>query len=376
MACPSDGRLRAYLDGELSGEHGQKVRRHVSRCARCQHRLESLRGLAAWTKRSFSKLEPSPAQLSEWRESAVPLVADPSRATKKRHLWRDLLMKDVTRRARPILAGVALVALLVGLYAFAPTQALARQFLGLFRVEKFAVIEVNPDQAQLEQVSQALEEKLFVGDPEVVVDGQETEVASIDEARQMAGFDARMPSYWPPDMEGTAPAKITVKGYSESVFRFTREGLELFLQMAGMDADIPGDWAEGSLRVTLPSAVAIERQGLVIVQALNPTLEYPEGLEPAVFGEAGLRLLGVSPSEAHRLAETIDWSSTLVLPFPQDAGEYHLLQIAGADAVLLDARDRSEGPRTSVVWEKDDIITVIAASEGQERTVNIAESMY
>jgi superfamily II DNA or RNA helicase len=60
---------------------------------------------------------------------------------------------------RPLLAGVLVLALLVGVYSFAPSRALARQLLSVFRVQKFAVIQVSPDQAQIEELGRVLEEK-------------------------------------------------------------------------------------------------------------------------------------------------------------------------------------------------------------------------
>ncbi|HUV93685.1 MAG TPA: hypothetical protein VMX14_02485, partial [Anaerolineae bacterium] len=67
-------------------------------------------------------------------------------ATNRGRLWR------------PVLGGVIVLALLVGVFSFAPSRALARQFLSIFRVRKFAIVQVNPDEAQLEQVARALED--------------------------------------------------------------------------------------------------------------------------------------------------------------------------------------------------------------------------
>ena len=162
------------------------------------------------------------------------------------------------------------------------------------------MIQVNPDESQLEQVGEQLQQTLFVNEPEVVADGAETDVASIEEARDLAGFPARMPRYLP----RTSPPDISVKGYSESIFRFPRQGLELFFQLAGMDVQIPQGWEEGEVRAVMPAAVSIEQMGLQVLQVWDPVLEYPQGIDPAMVGQAGLRLMGIAPDEARRISQT------------------------------------------------------------------------
>ncbi|MBM3190899.1 MAG: hypothetical protein FJZ90_19545, partial [Chloroflexi bacterium] len=71
---------------------------------------------------------------------------------------------------RPVLIGFAVLALLVGSYSLPTTRALARQMLSVFRVRKFAVIQIQPDEAQLEQVVNKLGDAFFTREPEVIVD--------------------------------------------------------------------------------------------------------------------------------------------------------------------------------------------------------------
>ena len=372
MTCPRDGRLRAHLDNELSTSQRDALDAHLATCGRCRQRLAQARAIAEESQARLAYAMPCDGLSGSVRGADLALASVKRRAETHKTSWRDRIMGNRLRRWRPAFVGVGLFAVLVGIYLYAPTQALARQFLSMFRVRRFAVVQVNPDQNQMEEVASALEDSLFVGEPEIVVDGEETEVDSIEAARDLAGFDVRMPSYLP----GSEPVQISVKAYSESVVRFTRQGLQLFLDMAEMGVQVPDTWEEEELRVSFASMVVLEQPDLSIVQALNPTIEYPDGIDPGVIGEAGLRLLGVSPEEARRISATIDWSSTLVLPVPAEIGTFTELEIAGSQAVLVRASDRNDEHRYTLMWEKDGVVNVVAGRASNEDTVAIAESMY
>lgn len=273
---------------------------------------------------------------------------------------------------RPILAGALVVALLVGVFSFAPSRALARQFLSLFRVQRFAAIQVNPDEARMEEIGQALEDTLFVGEPEMVADEPSVVVGSIEEAREAAGFDARLPGYLPSPVQ-----RIEVKGRTESVMRFRREGLEILLQLAEMDpGQLPADFQEGEVRIAIPAMVHLDMGDSEIVQAYGASLDYPDGIEPRLIGEASLRLMGLSADEAQRFTEAIDWTSTLVLPIPAEIAEFRELEVAGEQAILLTPRERSHGEQITLLVQKGDVVYVIGSSRSTETVIQMAESLF
>lgn len=290
------------------------------------------------------------------------------------------------RAWRPVLAAGVVLVLLVGLLSFGPGRALARQVLSVFRVRRFAVVQVNPDEGRMEAVARQLENTLFVDEPEVIAEPEAVVVSSVEEAGALAGFAVHMPAYLPGDDD----AEITVRGRSEYAWHYRGDGLRLLLELAEMDpASIPEGLGDGEVRATAGTAVTIERDGLAVHQIAEPSATYPDELDPGVVVEAGLRILGVEPEEAQRLSRRFDWETTLLVPVLAGAGEFRETEIAGADAVLVraaevdpdgspssDPDDGSYARRTTLLMERDGILYVIEANASFERLVQVAQSMF
>ncbi|MFH1085609.1 MAG: hypothetical protein V1772_07590 [Chloroflexota bacterium] len=272
---------------------------------------------------------------------------------------------------RAVAVGATVVALLVAVFSFAPTRALARQVLGIFRVKKFAVVQVNPDPGRLEAIDLALQDVLFQRQPEMLVDEPMTAVATLDEARQMAGFDVRLPTY----VLGGEPLALQVKGRSEMGFALRREGLAAVLELAGMDPKlVPSGLDVIEVRARVPATVMASNDRLHVVQLRAPTIEYPEGIAPGVIGEAGLRMLGMAPAEARRISQQLDWANTLLLPVPAQAASVRETTVAGVAAVAIEPAE-APGERV-LLWAKDDVVYLVAGRTSMEALIQVAESMF
>jgi len=382
MRCVSTGDLRAYLDYEVLPSEWQRIEDHLVGCPRCQERLAELRGSVHAVGRWLD--QPTPTA-SVRPEAALARVR--AKAWGSEHEGRAIRHTDIRRKPmrsgrngawRPAMIAVIALATMIGIYSFGPTQAIARQLLSVFRVRRFAVIEVSPNEDQMQAVGRVLEENLFVGEPDVIEDGPEVAVGSIEEAREAAGFEARLPEYLP---GGLGENGIYVKGYSRAEMRFTGEGLAMILDMADMDpTQIPADLDEGIITVDIPAVVRIENQwgNHQVLQVWQPTVEYPDGVDPSVIGEAGLRLMGIPKDQARRISQSIDWTSTVLLPVPSEITQVHELEIGGEPAVLLLPRNTGEGdaePR-ALMWQKDDVVYLVTGHGSREQIVQTAESMF
>ena len=362
--CIDRGTLRGYLDDELPADRGLAVAHHLRECPRCRQTLKSVHQTAVLVRSSLDQLTPA----------HLPEVVNASAMAQQRS-WYSVRRSWMSRsRWRPALAGVLVLALLVGVFSVAPSRALARQVLSVFRVRRFAVIQVSPDQATMDELGTILQESLMTREPEVIVDEPAARVGSIAEAAEIAGFTARMPAYLP---DSPQPAQIWAKGRSELRLTVPRQGLEAVLALAGMDgAALPAEMTEAVVDIVVPGVVRITKDHVQIQQVFAPQINYPEGVDPRLYGEAGLRLMGLDAREARRISERIDWTSTLILPVPTEVAEIREIEVAGVPAVLVRPRRYEGSDMNTLLFEKDGVLYAVNARYGDETLMQIAESMF
>jgi hypothetical protein len=72
-----------------------------------------------------------------------------------------------------------------------------------------------------------------------------------------------------------------------------------------------------------------EQRSAQLLQTRTPQVDVPASVNLKELGEIGLRLLGMPPVEANRFAQTIDWTTTLLVPIPPNAQYFQQIQIGG-----------------------------------------------
>ena len=79
-----------------------------------------------------------------------------------------------------------------------------------------------------------------------------------------------------------------------------------------------------------------------------------------------------------RLAQSIDWTSTFILPLPSDMARSYDVQVNGMPGVILEETPGSDGYRRRkiLLWERDGIVYAINATNMTAPTLlQIAESL-
>ena len=157
MGHLSEGRLTAYLDGALDPNEKRAVEAHIDQCDGCRARLERLHDQSGRVGSLLESLSPGAFDAPDQQRALRTL-----QMTFEQRRKESMLEKFRTNKtAQRIAIGVATVLVVAGLLALAPVRALASSFLGLFRVERFAVVDIDP--ARLEEIAQALDENTEVG---------------------------------------------------------------------------------------------------------------------------------------------------------------------------------------------------------------------
>ncbi len=383
----TQGTLRAYLDGELEAAHIERVAAHLRDCSSCRAELGKLSAYSATTCQAIELLAPgAPESLSL---APVALARFKQTRTSRRASLRgeengvlDWIQKGVTTmfntRLRPVWATVALVAIVGLLLSLAPVRAAASQFLGLFRVRKFAVVAVDPAVFTQDFDSAAVQEqiaKMFSDDVDVLREPQDpVTVASADEASQKAGIQVRLPAAL------GAPEAIEVQNGFEMRYRFNTERARAVLDFASMEeVEIPAGLDGVIIHVDVQPIVAAtygsDEDGVMLIQATSPSVDLPPDVDVNSLGETLLQVWGLPPDEARQVAAEIDWTSTLVIPLPMNTTDHQEVTVEGSPGLFVSQRSEDGVRSFALLWQKNDVIYGLMGEGTLERALEIANSM-
>ncbi len=300
---------------------------------------------------------------------------------------RTLEAADVAPRARrwqPVFAGALALAAFAALFMLPAVRATAQNMLDLFRVRDFAVLTVDP--ARIEQLkTQKFDPQSMLGghvdklnDP-----GPPQAFTSIEAATAAAGFTPVRPATLP---RGLQLDSVFVRGeLRERVTVDTKPLRDLMDAFDIRDLAIPPGLDGQQVSIYVPRMMAQryvnERKlRVALIQSDSPEVGLPPGADLARFGEIGLRILGLKPSEASRMAHSIDWRTTLLVPVSSDATHFQQITVNGAKGLFLessdDAPDGKKRTHRAVLWSRDGRVYALSGDLPDTELVAMAESVH
>ncbi len=240
------GQIKAYLDYQLAAPDTEQVRAHLASCSHCQALAGELSAQDERVKSRLAAIVPPQAAIPETSASRLRLKARNAEKEKK-----SMLQRIFAPRYRLAWVGVGLVAILAVALAFPPVQAIANSFLGLFRVEQFAVVQVNPGNLPEQLGSSSQLEAFFSDNVDIQEKGDPQDVASPEEASQIAGIPVRLPE----NMK--SQPKLKVMPGADITFNIDTQRAQAVLDEIGRsDIQLPSGLEGASVQVTVNSAVA------------------------------------------------------------------------------------------------------------------------
>ena len=254
------------------------------------------------------------------------------------------------------IASIAVFAiLLAGIFALPSTRALASEFLGLFRVQKFAPISVSPQQlAKLEDLADT---GLFPGEVTMISEPTEPlEFASFEDAQTyMSQTDT--PTWTSTLYTLGEPNYVAVKGSGEAEMVINLEGARAIMEAVDADPSLLPDSLDGAtIDMNINDVLIQDWETVTLVQTLGPEIGYPEDVDPAVIGEAILQFLGMDDDEAYRLSRNIDWTNTMVLPVPSDLGTFSEVSVGSTTGLAIESL---EGDGATLMWQEFGMVNVL-----------------
>jgi len=302
-----------------------------------------------------------------------------------------IMRNQSTRRSalltwKTALAGAA-VALTAALVVSPAAQAVAQDFLNLFRVKRFTAVTVDPAViARLEEGQLDFEALLGDSVETLKEPGQPVTVTSTEEASQLAGIPVRLPASVP---DGFGTPDIQVQGEASLRFTANTARLQAILDALGMaDVKLPDQLNGAVVTLSKPPIVSAEytngRSRITLAQARNPDISLPDGVRLSDLGEIALRVAGMSAEDAQRFAQSIDWNTTLLVPIPANAASFREVEVRGTTGLLVTADRAAGGPAASgkelpqgslLLWSEGDIVFALAGNPSGITLVDMANAL-
>ncbi len=306
---------------------------------------------------------------------------------------RKALRSPAIRYALPVALLLALI------LSFPSTRAFADRVLDLFRVEQVTVIPVDFTGLQQltsegtigKQLSELISDSVTMSQKP----GAPVEVSDAAHASQLAGFTARLP-------RGMAPSRISVVHASAFTFTVNRTKAQALLDEGGRsDLILPASIDGASISVAVPAAVSADygtcpppntddtgfrldaggspgRQYpdcVILAEIPSPTVTAPPGLDVAQLAQIGLEFTGMSSQQAQDFTQTVDWTSTLVIPIPKNAATYEQVKVDGVVGTLIQ-RPADDAPEYGLLWVKAGTIYAISGlGNNSQQALQMANSL-
>lgn len=279
-------------------------------------------------------------------------------------------------------AGIAVVA---GSFAFPAVRAGAQAMLDLFRVRSFVAVPFSEDRfAKLRSLDQ--NNAMMVFDHQTVIQepGPAVVQSSPAAASAAVGFNVVTPSYLP---EGFALDTVKVGGEGRVRMSVSTAKLRQLLATLDLrDVEVPAGLEGQELEVHLNPVVrqTFKRRDsrISLMQARSPEVSLPPGVDLARLAEVGLRILGLDTGEARRIATTVDWRTTLMVPVPMNASSFRSVTVRGnpgllvtttGEALKVDGKKGRDG--TVVLWTEGDRVYALQGPVGSTTMMEVAESI-
>jgi hypothetical protein len=359
MRHPTDGTLRRLVD-EPAGV-ADADREHVASCSVCLSALAAAQKDAAATHAVLDVDVTTDVDMA-WRRLSHAVTAEGRRRTAAAAptpapRWRAALRS-------PVVAGVAVVALLTGAGA-----AAAADWLQIFRTEQIAPVAVT--QADLVE----LPDLSAYGEVELVEEADVREVADAAAAEEATGLSVPEVSELPRGVTGEP--SYQVGNPISAVFTFSAEKAAQAAAAAGETLPPPPPGLDGSqFRLVAGPGLAAawsEARGLpalVVARGVAPTA-YSSGIPFDTARDYLLSLPGLPEDVASQLRSFSGDGTTLPLPVPAEL-ETSSADVDGLPATVLTSRD---GTMAGVVWVDDGIVTAVAGSLSADEVLSVARGL-
>lgn len=259
----------------------------------------------------------------------------------------------------------------------------AKAFLDFFRIVDVVGVAVDPSRLGRLTRSGLDLPRLLGGQIEVLGrPAAPVEVATPEAAGKAAGVGVLAPAFLP---VGMTRSRIEVVG--GTAMRIAANGRELEGVLDALsitDVSVPAGLDGQTATVRIPPVVHMTyrdgRRSVSFLQAQAPEVSFPAGLDLAVLANIGLRILGLDSDDAYRLAQDIDWRSTLLVPVPIAAGTFREVDVLGRTGLMVESARTGQGggegrAQTAILWSAGGRVFALSGGLRPEELLEMAQTV-
>jgi hypothetical protein len=241
----------------------------------------------------------------------------------------------------------------------------AQQFWQSLTVPKLAFIKVNawPEGAPSPAVS-------LIGTVLPPIPARD-----VADARSRVQYEARLPRQGV--LAGSPRLSTTFSLAAGTVIKVA--DLRLALQKAGVtDVTVPSQWDGAQVALHTSGVVLAQWPDAVLAQSLPLTISAPAGFDFAAFSAVVLRVMGVSPDEAARLAREAGTAPPWLVPLEpwfDKLGRIEQVPLNSGVGTLVEQANAGKKPRVMLAWVVPDRVYVIDGSISRELAIAMANAI-
>ncbi len=115
---------------------------------------------------------------------------------------------------------------------------------------------------------------------------------------------------------------------------------------------------------------------VIFAQIPSPTVTAPPSVNVPQLAQIGLEFTGMTPEQAKAFTDSVDWTSTLVVPIPKNAATYEQVTVDGVTGTLIQ-RPADDAPQFALLWVKNGIIyTIGGLGSNSQQAIQMANSLH
>ncbi|MDO8674407.1 MAG: hypothetical protein Q7O66_23620 [Dehalococcoidia bacterium] len=370
MECLDIGRLRAYCDGEIASPEASKIEGHISQCVTCKEQLNGVRQAGSFVTAKLNAIAPLPTEAPPGFEASLAALRrresrlGGSADTRSRSAGGPgfagrigAMFATATNHWRLSAASLTAAAIVLSVLALPPVRTVADDLLGVFRVQKFTQVSLDP--AALTNLPMVDPSKMGAFDSSTQKLNTYT-VSSPAEAAAKLNFPLRLPQQIP---IGVAKVpKFTVLDSFSVGYTFDMAQATNYLDSMGMRGiSLPKSLSGRKISATIPVHLITTYgeegtdRGMVLFQGRSPVVEVPDGVNMDEVFNTIYAIPGLPPELVVQL-RAIDWKTTA--PVPVLKGDTsQKLTLDGVEGLLV----RNDLQKMTVLfWQKDGVVYVLA----------------